>query len=88
SITLSPSIRQWFASGETSVQKLGIVIRSADGTKKGLTEDSFVTVTDSKYTGFVPAAIKNAPLPNGVEAGINVVNSSTVTLVLYDKDKN
>lgn len=88
SVTLSPSIRQWFASGETSVQKLGIVIRSADGTKKGLTEDSFVTVTDSKYTGFVPAAIKNAPLPNGMEAGINVVNSSTVTLVLYDKDKN
>lgn len=88
SITFSPSIRQWFASGETSVQKLGIVIRSADGTQKGLTDDSFVTVTDGKYTGFVPAAIKNAPLPGGVEPGINVVNSSTVTLVLYDKDKN
>ncbi|WP_321335337.1 alpha-amylase family glycosyl hydrolase [uncultured Bacteroides sp.] len=88
SITLSPSIRSWFGSGETSIQKLGIVIRSSDGTLKGLTDDSFVTVTDSKYAAFVPAAIKNATLPSGVEEGINVVNSSTVTLVLYDKDKS
>ena len=34
SITLSPSIRQWFGSGETPVTKIGIVIRSVDGTKK------------------------------------------------------
>lgn len=88
SITLSPSIRGWFASGTTAVQKLGIVIRSSDGTKKGIEGDSFVTVTDSKYTGFVPADIKNASLPANVKAGINVVNSTTVTLVLYDKDKS
>lgn len=88
SITLSPSIRQWFGSGETSVQKLGIVIRSADGTKKGISTDSFIAVTDSKYTGFVPTAIKNAPLPANVKEGITIVNNTTVTLVLYDKDKN
>lgn len=88
SITLSPSIREWFASGTTAVNKLGIVIRSADGSKKGIDTDSFVTVTDSKYTGFAPAAIKSAPLPANVKEGINVVNSTTVTLVLYDKDKN
>ena len=46
-LTLSPSIRQWFNSGETPVNKLGIVIRSADGTKKGIDSDSFITVTDS-----------------------------------------
>lgn len=88
SITLSPSLRQWFSSGETPIQKLGIVIRSADGSKKGIDSDSFITVTDSKYTAFTPAAIKEASLPGGVQEGINIVNNSTVTLVLYDKDTN
>lgn len=88
SITLSPSVRQWFASGETPVQKMGIVIRSSDGSKKGLANDSFVMLTDSKHKGFEPAAVKNASLPSEVKEGINVVNPSTVTLVLYDKDKN
>ncbi len=46
SVKLSPTVRQWFASGETSIQKLGIVIRNADGSKKGLTDDAFVSVTD------------------------------------------
>jgi 1,4-alpha-glucan branching enzyme len=87
-ITLSPSIRQWFASGETSIQKLGIVIRSSDGTKKGIDSDSYVTVTDSKYKPFTPSAIKNKTLPTGVKEGINVIDNSTVTLVLYDKDKS
>lgn len=31
SITLSPNIREWFGSGKTPVSRLGIVIRSADG---------------------------------------------------------
>ncbi|MBP8621140.1 alpha-amylase family glycosyl hydrolase [Bacteroides sp.] len=88
SIKLSPSIRQWYGSGEAAVLKLGIVIRSADGAKKGINEDSFVTVTDSKYQAFAPAAIKQAALPSGVEAGINIIDNTTVTLVLYDKDKN
>lgn len=34
SVKLSPTVRQWFASGETSIQKLGIVIRNADGSKR------------------------------------------------------
>ena len=88
SITLSPSIRQWFNSGETPVNKLGIVIRSADGNKKGINEDSFITVTDTKYKGFEPGAIKKATLPTGLQEGINVIDASTVTFVLYDKDKN
>ena len=87
-LTLSPSIRQWFDSGETPVNKLGIVIRSADGSKKGIDSDSFITVTDSKYKGFEPGEVKKAALPAGVKEGINIIDNSTVTFVLYDKDKN
>ncbi len=86
SITLSPSVREWFKSGETAVNKIGIVIRSASDDKKGLKDDSFITVTDTKYTGFQPAAIKNGSLPAGVQHGINIINGTTVTLVMYDKD--
>ncbi len=35
-----------------------------------------------------PEPIQNAPLPANVKEGINIANSSTVTFVLYDKDKN
>lgn len=87
-LKLSPSIRQWFGSGETAVNKIGVVIRNEDGTKKGVNEDTFVTVTDGKYKAFQPAAVKTASLPAGVKEGINIVNSTTVTLVLADKDKN
>lgn len=88
SITLSPNIREWFGSGKTPVSRLGIVIRSADGSKKGIESDSFVEVTDTKYEGFVPGEIKTAAVPAGMVEGINVVDNSTVTLVLYDKDAN
>ena len=87
-LTLSPSIRQWFNSGETPVNKLGIVIRSADGTKKGIESDSFIAVTDSKYKGFEPGEMKNGTIPSGVQEGINIIDAQTVTFVLYDKDKN
>lgn len=89
SIKLSPSIRQWFNSGETPVNKIGIVIRNADGTKKGIENDTFITgITDSKYKPFQPAAIKQGTLPSELKHGINIVNNTSVTLVLYDKDKN
>lgn len=87
SITLAPSIRQWFGSGETPLRQLGIVIRNADGSKKGLNEDSFVPVTDQLYKPFEPGAVKYASIPNGLQEGINLIDQSTVTLVLYDKDK-
>ena len=88
SIQLTPSIRQWFGSGETPVNRIGIVIRSADGTKKGIENDTFITgITDSKYKPFQPGAIKTGTLPTGMEHGINIVDNNTVMLVLYDKDK-
>ena len=85
SIKYAPTVRQWFGSGETAINKIGIVVRSADREKQ--TEDYFVTVTDSKYKAFEPGAIINAAQPAGVKHGINIIDNSTVTLVLYDKDK-
>lgn len=35
-----------------------------------------------------PEPIKKLPLPAKVSEGINIINNSTVTFVLYDKDKN
>lgn len=84
-IKLSSSIRQWYNSAETPVTKLGFVVRSADGQKQ--TDDLFITVTDNKFKAFEPAVIKNDPMPAGLQHGINIINNSTVTLVLYDKDR-
>jgi 1,4-alpha-glucan branching enzyme len=36
----------------------------------------------------VEGTYKNVPLPANVKEGINIVNNTTVTFVLYDKDKN
>lgn len=88
SIALNPNIREWFGCGKTPVNRIGIVIRNADGSKKGIESDSFIEVTDTKYEGFIPGEMKNAALPAGMVEGINVVDDSTVTLVLYDKDTN
>lgn len=85
-IKLTSSIRQWYNSGTTPVNKLGIVVRSADGLKKS--EDLFIPVTDTKFKAFEPAAIKTGTIPAGLQHGINIVDNSTVTLVLYDKDKD
>ena len=89
SIKLSPSIRQWFGSGETPVNKIGLVFRNADGTKKGREADFFIeNITDGKFKAFEPAAAKLAAMPAGLKEGINTAENGTVTLVLYDKDRN
>lgn len=97
SIQLTPTIREWFESGETPINKIGIIARSADGTKKGNKDedgdgdgdDFFIeNITDSKYEPFTPGDVKTGTLPAGLEYGINIIDNSTVTLVLFDKDKN
>lgn len=88
SISLSPSIREWFASGETPVNELGIVIRNEDGTKKGTDTDFYIKVTDNKYQMFQPAPIKEKAMPAGTREGINVNADHSVTFAFYDKDKN
>lgn len=87
SITLSPSIREWFGSSTTAIEQIGVIVRSDDGEMKGMDEDVFASVADSKFDGFVPGEIKRASMPAGLEQGINVIDNATVTLVLYDLDK-
>ena len=91
SIKLTPSIREWFNSDGTPINEIGIIARSADGTKKGNKDDAdyFIeNITDSKYKPFQPGDIKIGSLPAGLKHGINIVDNSTVTFVLFDKDKN
>ncbi len=91
SIKLSTSIRSWFNSGETPINKIGIIARSADGTKKGNKDgaDFFIeNIVDSKYKPFQPGAAKTGSMPTGLKHGINIIDNSKVTLVLFDKDKN
>lgn len=87
SITLSPSIREWFGVTDgISVHQIGLVIRNEDGTLKGISTDSFIEVEDEDLVN--PGEIVYEPRPAGTMEGINIVNSTTVTFVLYDKDVN
>ncbi|MGN1215148.1 MAG: alpha-amylase family glycosyl hydrolase [Candidatus Cryptobacteroides sp.] len=82
-LDLKPTIREYFGSGDTPVNKIGVVVRSADGSMQ--TEDLFIKVNDSKNT-FVPDPVVNESLPSGAKHGINYNPDGSVTLVLYDKD--
>ncbi|MGM9738433.1 MAG: alpha-amylase family glycosyl hydrolase [Candidatus Cryptobacteroides sp.] len=84
-LEIAPDIRQWFGSGETPVSKIGVVVRNADGTKQ--TADLFVKVQDNKYR-FEPTDPVKEATPSGCHHGINYNSDGSVTLVLYDKDKN
>lgn len=83
SITLEPTIREWFGSGETPLQTIGIIARteSVGDSDKIQTGDNFITVVDNRY-GI------ETPLPEGMHHGINYNSDGTVTLVLYDRDDN
>jgi len=84
-LPLEPTIRDYFASGNAGVERIGVVVRNSDGTKQ--TEDLFIKVQDDKNQ-FVPAEVKMLPLPSGAEHGINYNADGSVTLVFYEKDKN
>ena len=86
-ITLSPTIRDWFGSGSTPIEQLGLIIRTTDG-KKGIEEDTFVDIEDDKYNSFTPGEIKLESMPSGLQHGINIIDNHTVALVLYEKDKD
>ena len=83
SLTLSPTIREWFGSGDSPLQTIGIIARTEstlDG-EKIQTGDNFITVTDNRYG-------VETPLPEGMHHGINYNADGSVTLVLYDRDDN
>lgn len=91
-ITLAPTVREWFGSGDTPVERLGMLIRSADGSiKDGTVEDEndfFVDINDNIFSGFTPVKSPMASMPNGLDYGINIIDDNTVTLALYEKDKD
>ena len=41
-LELKPTIREYFNSGDTPVNRIGVVVRSSDGSKQ--TEDLFIKV--------------------------------------------
>lgn len=88
-LTLSPSIREFFKSGETPVSKIAMVIRNASGTKQ-TRPDQFASVVDNKYQEvvFEPHKVVEAPVPAGAVDGINYNPDGSVTFVLYDKGKD
>ena len=82
-LQLKPSVREWFASGDTPVNKIGVVVRSADG--KLQTDDLSVNVKDEKFV-FEPAPVVKETMPSGLHDGINYNSDGSVTLVLRDLD--
>ena len=89
-LTLSPTVRDFFGSGTTPVEKIAMIVRSADGSAKSHEQDQFCSVKDDKYKAeeFVPDQIVKEPVPASVEHGINYNADGTVTFVFYEKDKN
>ncbi len=83
-IVLEPSIREWFGSEETPVERLGLLIRSEDGSMKGIDYDYYVSVTDDTYQGFQPAAKSYATVDGSWEEGINILSATSAAFVLYD----
>ena len=82
-LPIQPSIREWFASGDTPVNKIGVVVRSADG--KLQTDDLFLKVKDDKFV-FEPEPVVKEAMPAGARYGINYNSDGSVTLVLRDLD--
>lgn len=85
-LELKPSVREWFGAEEDApLTRLGIVFRSADGTKKGVAEDTFIPLKDSNIAH--PETVE-AALPAGCKEGLNRHSDGSVTLVLYDLNKS
>ena len=84
-LEITPTIREWFGSGDAEVSRIGVVVRSKDGSKQ--TPDLFVQVSDTKNK-FEPVDPVKEAMPSGCSHGINYNPDGSVTVVLYDKDKN
>ena len=85
-LEIAPTIRQWFGATDGEViNKIGVVVRNTNGTKQ--TIDLFCTVEDNA-NNITYDKVEKAPLPAGLEYGINYINDSTVTLVLKEQDNN
>ncbi len=89
-LKLEPSIREYFGSGQTPLNMIAIIVRSADGSIKSHDADQFCSVKEEKYfnESFTPDPLVFETMPAGVRHGINYNDNSSVTFVLYDKDKD
>ena len=89
-LRLEPSIREYFGSGETPVNQIAIIVRTADGSVKSHDADQFCSVMDNKFQNeeFTAHEIVYEALPQNVRHGINYNEDGSVTFVLYDKDKS
>ena len=87
SIELSPTIREWFGSDKTAVDRIGLVIRSGDRTLQAFEDNYYIAVTDGKYHFEHQAPVQES-VPAGAGYGINYNDDGSVTFVLYEKDRN
>ena len=89
-LRLEPSIREYFGSGETPVNQIAIIVRTADGSVKSHDADQFCSVMDNRFQNeeFTAHEIVYEALPQNVRHGINYNEDGSVTFVLYDKDKS
>lgn len=89
-LKLEPSIREYFGSGQTPINMIAIIVRSADGSIKSHDADQFCSVKEEKYfnESFTPDPLVFETMPAGVRHGINYNDNGSVTFVLYDKDKD
>ena len=87
-LKLTPSIREYFGSGETPVNMIAIIVRSEDGNIKSHDNDQFCSVTDNKYQPeqFDPDPVVKETMPADAHYGINTKPDGSVTFVLYDRD--
>lgn len=87
-LKLTPSIREYFGSGETPVNMIAIIVRSEDGSIKSHSNDQFCTVTENKYQNeqFTPDPVVKETMPSNAHYGINCSADGSVTFVLYDRD--
>ena len=86
-LKLEPSIREYFGSGETPVNMIAIIVRSADGSIKSHPQDQFNSVVDDKYqyAPFVPEPVVFEDMPQGTSYGITYNADNSVTFALYDR---
>ena len=89
-LKLEPSIREYFGSGQTPLNMIAIIVRSADGSIKSHDADQFCSVKEEKYfnESFTPDPLVFETMPADVRHGINYNDNGSVTFVLYDKDKD
>lgn len=84
SLSIEPSVREWFGTGDSEVYRISMVIRSADGSSQ--TGNMYIPVNDSKYS-FTAAPLVEEAVPSGALHGINYNADGSVTFVFYEKDK-